>query len=48
MFGTLLLSFTGRIGLYFGLFAVMKAVWEGWGTLARIFGWKSLQETSGL
>jgi hypothetical protein len=46
-FGTILLVFTGRPGVFLGMFAVLKAVWEGWATLARIFGWKSMQETSG-
>ena len=28
--------------------AILKAVWEGWGTLARLFGWTSLQERAEL
>jgi hypothetical protein len=42
--GTMLLIFTGRPGAFIGWFAILKAVWEGWGTLARLFGWTSLQE----
>jgi len=42
--GTFLLAFTGRPSVFMGWFAILKAVWEGWGTLARLFGWTSLQE----
>jgi hypothetical protein len=42
--GTGLLAFTGRPSAFFGWFAILKATWEGWGMLARLFGWKSLQE----
>jgi hypothetical protein len=42
--GTFLLAFTGRASAFVGFFAILKAVWEGWGTLARIFGWTSLQD----
>jgi hypothetical protein len=42
--GTALLVFTGRPGAFLGLFAVLKLTWEVWGTLARLFGWTSLQE----
>jgi hypothetical protein len=41
--GTMLLVFTGRPGAFIGWFAILKATWEGWGTLARLFGWTSLQ-----
>jgi hypothetical protein len=46
--GTFLLAFTGRPSALFGWFAILKAVWEGWGTLARVFGWKSLKEREAL
>jgi hypothetical protein len=46
--GTFLLAFTGRASAFFGWFAILKAVWEGWGTLARLFGWKSLKERDGV
>jgi hypothetical protein len=42
--GTILLMSTGRASAFVGFFAILKAVWEGWGTLARLFGWTSLQE----
>jgi hypothetical protein len=42
--GTILLMTTGRASAFVGWFAILKAVWEGWGTLARLFGWTSLQE----
>jgi Family of unknown function (DUF6498) len=42
--GTALLVFTGRPGAFIGLFAILKAIWEGWATLARLFGWTSLQD----
>jgi hypothetical protein len=42
--GTFLLAFTGRASAFFGWFAILKAVWEGWGMLARVFGWTSLKE----
>lgn len=42
--GTLLMAFTGRPTVFFGWFAILKAVWETWGMLARVFGWKSLNE----
>ena len=41
---TALLVFTGKPGAFIGLFAILKAVCEGWGALARMFGWTSLQE----
>jgi hypothetical protein len=42
--GTFLLAFTGRPGAFLGWFAILKAVWEGWGMLARVFGWTSLKD----
>jgi hypothetical protein len=42
--GTVLLVLTGRPIAFIGWFAILKAVWEVWGTLARVFGWTSLQE----
>lgn len=42
--GTILLGATGRASAFVGWFAILKAVWEGWGMLARLFGWTSLQE----
>ena len=42
--GSFLLAFTGRASAFFGWFAILKAVWEGWGMLARVFGWKSLND----
>jgi hypothetical protein len=42
--GTMLMAFTGRPSTFFGWFAILKAVWEGWGMLARLFGWKSLNQ----
>jgi hypothetical protein len=42
--GTSLMVFTGRPGMFIGLFAVLKVTWEVWGALARLFGWKSLRE----
>jgi hypothetical protein len=44
--GTILLLFTGRPGAFIGWFAILKAVWEGWGMLARIFGWSSTAAVS--
>jgi hypothetical protein len=43
-FGVLVLLFTGRAWLFFGLFAGLKTTWEVWGGLARMFGWQSLKE----
>lgn len=43
-FGTIALAATGRVGAFFGWFAILKAAWEGWGMLARVFGWKSLND----
>jgi hypothetical protein len=42
--GTFLLAFTGRPSAFLGWFAILKAVWEGWGMLARVFGWTSLKD----
>jgi hypothetical protein len=42
--GTFLLAFTGRPTAFIGWFAILKAVWEGWGMLARLFGWTSVKE----
>jgi hypothetical protein len=42
--GTILLGATGRASAFLGWFAILKAVWEGWGMLARLFGWKSADE----
>lgn len=42
--GTIVLASTGRASAFLGFFAILKAVWEGWGMLARLFGWKSVQE----
>lgn len=42
--GTMAMAFTGRPTAFFGWFAILKAIWEGWGMLARVFGWKSLNE----
>jgi hypothetical protein len=42
--GTAMLVFTGRPGTFIGFFAILKTVWEVWGMLARLFGWKSLKE----
>jgi hypothetical protein len=42
--GVFLLAFTGRPSAFIGWFAILKAVWEGWGMLAGLFGWRSLQE----
>jgi hypothetical protein len=39
-FGTLVPMFTGRPALFLGLFAVLKALWEGGGLIGRIFGSK--------
>lgn len=42
--GVMLMAFTGRPAVFFGWFAILKAVFETWGMLARVFGWKSLKE----
>jgi hypothetical protein len=42
--GTIVMMATGRATAFIGFFAILKAVWEGWGMLARLFGWTSLQE----
>jgi hypothetical protein len=42
--GTVLLVLTGRPSAFITWFAILKAVWEVWGAMARVFGWKSLQE----
>lgn len=42
--GTILMAVTGRASVFVGFFAILKATWEGWGMLASLFGWKSLQE----
>jgi hypothetical protein len=42
--GTILMVTTGRASAFVGWFAILKATWEGWGMLARLFGWTSLQE----
>jgi uncharacterized protein DUF6498 len=43
-FGTAVMVFTGRAAFFLGLFGGLKLIWEVWATLARMFGWKSLQE----
>jgi hypothetical protein len=43
-FGVGLMVFTGRVGTFLGLFAVLKLTWEVWGTLAGMFGWRSARE----
>jgi len=45
-FGTAVMVFTGRAGFFLGLFGGLKMTWEVWASLARMFGWKSLQETN--
>jgi uncharacterized protein DUF6498 len=40
-FGTGVMVFTGRASFLLGLFGGLKMTWEVWGTLARMFGWKS-------
>lgn len=42
--GTIAMAFTGRPEIFFQWFAVLKLTWEGWGLMARTFGWKSLKE----
>lgn len=46
-FGTVVPLFLGRPALFLGLFAVLKSVSEGWGALARMFGWTSTQARAG-
>lgn len=41
--GTIMLGVTGQATVFIGWFAILKATWEGWGMLARLFGWTSLQ-----
>ena len=36
--------YTGRASFFLGLFAGLKLTWEVWGTLARMFGWRSLKD----
>jgi uncharacterized protein DUF6498 len=43
-FGTGVMVFTGRAAFFLGVFAGLKLTWEVWATLARMFGWQSLQE----
>lgn len=42
--GTLVMAFTGRPETFFQAFALLKLTWEGWGLLARTFGWTSLRD----
>jgi hypothetical protein len=42
--GSIAMGVTGRPTAFFGWFAIIKAVWEGWGMLARVFGWTSLKD----
>jgi hypothetical protein len=43
-FGTMMMMFSGRAMVFFGFFAVLKTVFESWGAVARLFGWKSLKQ----
>jgi hypothetical protein len=43
-FGVGMMVFTGNAGIVLGLFGVLKLIWEVWGSLARIFGWRSLKD----
>lgn len=45
-FGTLLMVYTGRALMVFGTFAILKATFESWGTLARLFGWKPVRAST--
>lgn len=42
--GTAILIFTDRPSFFFGFFAGLKVLFEVWGRLARLFGWKSLKD----
>ena len=43
-FGTAVMLYTGRASFFLGLFAGLKLTWEVWGTLARMFGWRSMKD----
>lgn len=43
-FGTAVMIYTGRASFFLGLFGGLKLTWEVWATLARMFGWQSLQQ----
>ena len=43
-FGTAIMVFTGRPTVFFGFFAGLKVLFETWGRLARMFGWRSLKD----
>jgi hypothetical protein len=43
-FGTFIIGITGQAVLFFGFFAALKVTFESWATLARVFGWRSLQD----
>jgi hypothetical protein len=43
-FGTALMIFSGRPALFFGFFGGLKVLFETWGRLARMFGWRSLKD----
>ena len=43
--GTLLMIFTGRATIFFGFFAVLKVIFETWGRLARMLGWRPTAAT---
>jgi hypothetical protein len=42
--GAIAMAFTGRPETFFQAFALLKLTWEGWGLLARTFGWQSLND----
>lgn len=42
--GTFAMVFTGRPAALFAWFAILKAIWEGWGILGRVLGWSSLAD----
>jgi hypothetical protein len=43
-FGTAIMVFSGRPTFFFGFFAGLKVLFETWGRLARMFGWRSLKD----
>ena len=42
--GTALMMFTGRAGIFLGLFAILKVIWEISGALSHLLGWTSLRQ----
>jgi hypothetical protein len=42
--GTGLMVVTGKPTIIFGFFAVLKVVFESWARVARLFGWRSLND----